>query len=186
MRPVVIPAFLLVLLVGANLVSAQERVRVAIIVRDGSSYASPHLPQTPTKKVVVDSVFKVHDEKTDAQGRLWVQISDGAEKLWVPKSLCVVRNFQDWELVQPFVKLVRSQSWSAFDKQRVLKGVVDLAMTPDQVLLSWGKPLKILKPERVDGKEPDPFEEWSYGPMSLIFRGGVVAQIITKPTEKRP
>lgn len=182
----VLPALLLALLLGASFLSAQERVRVAIVTRDGASYASPHLPQTPTKKVTVDSVFRVYDEKTDAQGRLWVQISDGAEKLWVPKSLCVVRNFQDWELVAPFVKLVRSQSWSAFDKQRVLKGVVDLAMTPDQVLLSWGKPLKILKPERQDGKPFDPYEEWSYGPMSLIFRGGVVAQIITKPAEKNP
>jgi hypothetical protein len=160
--------------------SLHAEQKVAIIVREGSAYASPSLSQTATGKVKVDSIFRVEGEKTDSVGRPWVQLSTGAEKMWVQKNLCVVRAFEEFERVAPFVKLVRAQPWSDFDKERILRGVVDVAMTGEQVLLSWGTPAKIIKLETTDGKQLG--EEWSYGPFSLILRGGVVADILSKPT----
>ena len=172
-------AVLLALLAWGSALHARQKV--AIIIRDGLSYPSPHLPQAPTGRVTVNSVFEVHDEKTDPQGRPWVQVSNGAQNVWLLKAVCVVRDFVELHQIESLVKLVRAQPWSDFDKQRVLRGVVDMAMTPEQVLLSWGEPLKITKSTLGPGEPSTEIEEWGYGPFSLVLRGGVVTKILSKP-----
>jgi hypothetical protein len=164
-------AILLVLFPFGGMLDAQEKV--AIIIREGSSYSAPYFPQVPNSRLLPDAAFRVHEEKIDPKGRVWLQISDGAEKKWVLKNLCIVRHFADWERVRPFIQQVRSQAWSNGDKERVLKGVVDVSMPPEQVLLSWGEPMKILTQSQ--------HEEWDYGPIGLVFRAGVVAEIRFMP-----
>jgi hypothetical protein len=168
--------YVFLLLAGSGTAVGQQALRkLAIVVRESPVYSSPDLAQSSSSRATLDTIFIVQEEKIDGKGRIWLRVSDeeGKSAGWVLKSACVIRQLGEVAQVRSIVSQVRSKPWSSFDKERVIKGVVDISMNEEQVKLSWGEPIRVqAQPQG---------EEWNYGPYSLIFRTGVVAEILTKP-----
>lgn len=64
----------------------------------------------------------------------------------------------------------RGKGWPSAIRRLVIAGKIEVAMTQEQVMMSWGKPEQITRSEGEWGV----FEQWVYGSTYLYFEGGIL------------